>query len=274
MNKNIIISLALLCVFGAGIASATIQQANTSDYNEQVGKKLIFYGDGSGFDVITKFYIKYWNYHNTSQRHEETVLSLNTSSYVYSINPSSLWNATYVQWEVVIWDSHGNLTRSEGGFSLIGPTPTPFNISSELENSTTALKDWLLNNTAFNQKFNNLDSSIVSQIDEKISNYNEGLVAQLKEIGLTPSQINSIMTSIESGFSNTLASKEQQVRDILNAKEEGFNNGIRTTAIFIFIAIGVLLYSLHYKGYIKLSAFKSIKRKPSTTPSNDLDIFS
>ncbi len=273
MKTKLIISLTLLCVIGAGIASATIQQAVTSDYNEQTGKKLIFYGDGTGFDVITKFYIKYWNYHNTSEKHEETVLSLNTSSYEYTIKPTSLWNATYIQWEVVIWDSFGNLTRFEGGFSLLGPVPITFDLTSELENSTDNLKDWFLNNDDFQQKFDNLDSSIVSQIDEKISSYNEGLVTQLKEVGLTNNQINSIMESINDGFIDTLKDRDEQIQDVLDARNEGFNNGIRTTAIFIFICLAILIYSLHYKGYIKLSAFKSIK-KPKVTQTDDLDIFS
>ena len=271
MNKNIkIIYLALIsCILLAGIASASIEQAETGSYSKQEGKKLIFYGDS----VITKFHIRYWNFDNASHKHEETDLSLNTTTYVYEIYPPKNWNATYIRWEATIHDSFGDVYRFEGGFSMTGPLP--INLSGEFQNISDDLKSWFIQNESINDRYDNLNETIITEIDSLLGNYNEGIVSELKTIGLTDNQITEIMTSVSDGFQSTLRSKEEQEIKVEQARDDAFWNGVKLVSIFIFVAIAVFGFSLYVKrDSLDLPQLFSLTKKPTKqSDSSDMDIF-
>lgn len=260
----IILTLLFVVVIEAGVVTATIEQAETGQYDEINGKKLIFYDNENAF--MSYFTIQYWNVDNTSQVFTETLnfTGQNKSSCLYTIKPDITWNCTYAHWEVNI-----DGTKFEGGFPTKGVVT---------ENAIEDLKDdlqyWLINNDAYNKKFEDVETGVTTAVDALISSYNEGLIASMQEIGLTPQQITEIMDSVSGGFESTLKTKNEQTLEVVEAKNQGFWDGVKLVSIFLVVIIAITLYSLAYKGYLRIPSIhmNRNKNKAVVTPVSKIDL--
>ena len=83
MNRRIFVvgmALFFLCAIEAGVASANIYMADTSDYDETNGKKILIYGD-----IIKDVTISWKNVDNVSEYQLETHEDINDSSFLLTI---------------------------------------------------------------------------------------------------------------------------------------------------------------------------------------------
>src|SRR4030042_1149649 len=242
-----ILALLFLSVIGASMSNAAMYNAETGPYYNTNGKKLLLYGD-----VIKSIALEWWNFDNASQFNETVVEGVNDTTYIYTV--VNLWNCSYIRWEATVTDISDTAYHFEGGFSTIVADYAQTDLTNYnlIQSMQTSLKDdlimWLRANETYSRHFDDLERDVIQSVDNLMGTYNEGLVAELKSVGLTDTQIKEIMDSVVSGFESTLRDSKQQDLEIAKAQESGFTNGVKTAGIFIGVAIVVTFLVLLFKG--------------------------
>ncbi len=264
MRKKIIIvclALMLISVLGASITSANVKTAETGDYDSINGKKLLFYGE-----VIYSIHIRWWNSDNISEFTIETHTDINLSSYIFTI--TNEWNCNFIQWEATITDTFSNMYYFEGGFPCISLSISDLTDYNKIQNMQNNLKSdiisWILGNQTYGKKFNDIEENVVTSIDNLVSAYNDGIVAELKSVGLTNTQITEIMSAVDDGFEDTLRSQDDQDLAIARAEERGWWSGASFVfyALILITIVGFVFF--YFRGSLNIP---TIKRKQ---PSSDI----
>jgi len=272
--KNYIYSIGvtflLLSVLQAGIVSAGIEIAPTSDFDNVNGKKFIFYGD-----VINSTTIWWRDFDNHSNFESMTEYNLSQSVYHFTIDATDLWGATYIEWGAMIKNSVGTYYEFAGGFStvLLDYIQQDLTNYSEIKAMFNNLTEWYAGET-FQGYFINMKTGIITTMEQKLSDYNEGLIANMQTVGLTASQIEAIFKAVDNGFNSTLSSKRDQGIAVANAEIRGRNNAWQLVGIFLAIIFVVyVIVRLRTSGF-ELFNWQSLKRRRKSIETElNLDVF-
>lgn len=273
MNRRIfVIGMALfLCAIEAGVASANVYMADTSDYDETNGKKILIYGD-----IIKDVTISWKNVDNISQHRTETHEDINDSSYLYTID--EIWNASFIQYELTVLNFNNDVFFFSGGFSTViskGDLTDYHKIENMVEeivnDSSNTLKSdmtmWLLGNASFKKHFSDVKEGAI----DSISTYIEGFVTELQNLGYSDTQIEEMKEVIAAGYQSTVRTEKEQNLEIARAEGRGWWEGVKFIAIFLVVASIVVFLWMFIKGYIGLSSPWS-KKPRSTKISDDLNL--
>jgi len=276
-RTNIIIcGLLLLTALQAGV-TADVNIADTEDYTVENGKVLIFYADES--DYMTRVSI---NLKNLTTDLSFLYLSMNISEsygrfYIFTITENMLDNHTLVKYEVNIYTNNHPESPSHHNFAGYFSTQTA-NISqlvnySFFENLSASAKQEIIdsiNSPAFLHLFADTEVGIT----DTISSYNDGLVNELRGQGLSSIQIEEVLDSIATGFSDTLRSKQEQAQAEEDAKNEGFWYAIRLAGVFASVGIAIVIFWILKSNAISFSKLRLSKKNKTAQVEDFSDVFS
>lgn len=226
-TKLLIGALCVLISLGANTVSASVSLADTGGYDSTNGKSLLLYGT-----AIKNVTIRWYNAYNETQYKQKTFSNLNDNSYLFRIKSNETFNSTLVLYQIGVLDVLGGFWTFEGGFSTVLVKPEKINYS-QIRNITkeyyNTLTLFLIGNSSYKNLFTN--------VQNKVSEFNQGLVQSLRDQGLSDSQIEEVQTAISDGFATTLRSQEAQDKAVKDAESKGFNYAIQLVIIFLVIVI-------------------------------------
>jgi len=270
MKKNIYIIgvvLVILSIIGAGATSATVSMADTGNYDNTNGKKILIYGD-----VLKAVTVHWENVDNSSEYRTETTEGINSSSYLFTI--SQVWNASFVVYEITVINFNNDLSFFSGGFSTVAlETEQQQDLTnySHIQIISDSLKSdimmWMLGNASYKMHFSSVETTIIDSISE----YIEGMVTELRLLGYTDNQIDEMKEVIADGYIETQRTEREQNIEIAEAEKRGWWSGVQLIAIFIVVIIVLIGVWVFVKGYVRMPSMKRVKRK--TQPTEDVDIF-
>ncbi len=269
MSRKIVVVgmvLFLLCAIKAG---ANVYIADTSDHDETHGKKILIYGD-----VIKDVTISWKNVDNVSEYQLETHENINDSFYLYTID--KIWNASFIQYELIVLNFNNDVFFFSGGFSTVGADLTDYhrieNMVEEIINdSSNTLKSdlmmWMLGNASFKKHFSDVEEGTI----DSISTYIEGFVTELQNLGYSDPQIKEMKEVIAAGYQSAVNTDKEQNLEIARAEGHGWWEGVKFIAIFLVAAAFITFLWMFVKGYIGLS--NPWAKKPKISDDLDLDVF-
>ncbi len=274
MKKNIYkigLILVILSIVGAGVASASINLADTSDYDQNLGKVLIFYTDGAKIKNIN---VTLRNLENESVIYTDYITYDTPKQFQpFIINESMFGNYTYMIYEIVVIADDNTSCWFSGYFStiiLIDYHKIENTVEEIVNDSNAALKSdimmWMLNNSSYIKHFSGLEANI----EETMSTYIDGVVATLRLVGYSDTQIDEMKEVIAAGYLSTLRTEKEQRLEIAQAEQRGWWSGVQLVAIFIVVIIAIVGAWVFVKGKFRLPFVGRIKRIVETTGDSDI----
>lgn len=275
-TKIIICGLLLLTALQAGV-NADVNIADTESYTAENGKVLIFYADET--DMMQRVSI---NLKNLTTDLSFMYLSMNISEshgrfYIFTITEDMLVNHTLVKYEVNIYTnnhpespSHHNFA---GYFSVQAINVSELVNYSFFQTMNNASKQEIIN-TINNPGFLNLFSETGTDIKDTISSYNDGLISELRNQGLSDTQISEVLDTITDGFADTLRSQQEQAKAEADANNEGFWYAIKLAGVFASVGIAIVIFWIFKSNPVSFSKINLTRKNKSAKTEDYSDVFS
>jgi len=255
------------------VAKILIKQIHdTEDYDENLGKILIFYADNQG--EISNVNITLRDL-ETNAKLYRAYITVEDQFFTFTINKSTFFNFanyTYIKYEVAT-NSPSEVYCFSGYFSTVIDEFEQQDLTnySRIQNMNNNLKSdimmWMLRNATYKKHFSDLKTGVT----DSISNYIEGFVVELRGLGYSDMQIDEMKEVIADGYVSTQRTEKEQNLEIAQAEQRGWWSGVQLILMFIGVAIVLVVLWVFVKGKLRLPSFGRVKRKVEAT--EDLDIF-
>ncbi len=276
MFKTSILALLMIGVLiQASVVSATgaIRLADTPPYNEESGKIVLLYADGTQIKNIDIYWHDIDNPTHDELHHVTNITGSNASSYMYVIN--QVWNASFIHYQISVLTTPplSETFNYEGVFStseIIDLDIEDMTNYSKIENLTIKqivnLQSWLLTNSSYKKLFSNLQSNLQTYISDK----NDGLVQAIRNEGLSNSQISDLEETIATGFESTLRDSKDQSLAEAESYDQGRSDIIVLIGVFVAFVIFVIILYYLTKGTLfeKLSNLRGGRKQAPGQPSS------